>query len=505
MLKSFYITTTIPYVNSDPHIGFALELVQSDAMARYKRLSGFEVFFSTGTDEHGQKIWEASQKEGKKIKAYVDYYSGQFQKLKGSLAISNDAFVRTTSEHHIKAAQEMWKRCEASGDIYKKSYTGKYCVGCESFKMEKDLSPEGRCLLHPNMEVRVLSEENYFFRLSKYQKRLLQYLSSSQVILPDWRRDEAIAFVQGGLEDFSISREKERLGWGVPVSNDSSQVMYVWFDALVNYISVIGWPTDMKQFGEWWPAVQICGKDNLRQQSAMWQAMLMSAGISTSKQIFIHGFITAEGQKMSKSLGNVVNPYELVKIYGTDPVRHFLLGAVPAYEDGDFSIVRFEEWYTAHMANGIGNLTSRILTMIEKYCGGMVPKKSPDCFETKMFWKQYAASLTNYHFDELIAFVHRYVILCDEKISAEKPWEKVKKGEDVQPLLYQLAEGLRQIAVALLPIIPHTAETMLKQLGTEERSSAWGKLKKGDKIQKGEPLFPRLINNQQNFTLNALR
>ena len=246
--KPFYITTTIPYVNADPHIGFALELVQTDAIARYQRLSGKDVFFSTGTDEYGQKILEASQKEGKDAQEYVDHYAAEFKKLKNALGISNDTFVRTTSEHHKKAAQEMWRRCGAKGDIYKKSYTGNYCVGCESFKTEKDLNAGRRCFLHPNLEISILQEENYFFRFSKYQNKLLEYLSRPDVILPDWRKEEAIAFVKSGLEDFSISREKKRLGWGVPVPDDADQVIYVWFDALTNYISTLGWAPAAKSF-----------------------------------------------------------------------------------------------------------------------------------------------------------------------------------------------------------------------------------------------------------------
>src|SRR3989338_5083416 len=278
--KPFYITTTIPYVNADPHIGFALELVQTDAIARYQRLSGKDVFFSTGTDEYGQKILEASQKEGKDAQEYVDHYAAEFKKLKNALGISNDTFVRTTSEHHKKAAQEMWRRCGAKGDIYKKSYTGNYCVGCESFKTEK------------------------------YQNKLLEYLSRPDVILPDWRKEEAIAFVKSGLEDFSISREKKRLGWGVPVPDDADQVIYVWFDALTNYISTLGWPADAKAlagkpeenlFEKFWQkgeVVQMAGKDQVRFQSIMWQAMLMSADIKNTDKVVYHGIITSGGQKM---------------------------------------------------------------------------------------------------------------------------------------------------------------------------------------------------------------
>jgi methionyl-tRNA synthetase len=321
------------------------------------------VFFTTGTDEHGQKIWEASQKEGKDVKEYTDHFSSEFQKLKSLLNLSNDVFIRTTDENHIKAAQEIWKRCEAKGDIYKKSYTGKYCVGCESFKTEKDLNEEGKCLIHPHLEIKDIEEENYFFRLSNYGDRLLEYLQREKSILPEWRREEAINFVKSGLEDFSISREKERLSWGIPVPGDESQVMYVWFDALTNYISTLGWPDEGGNFKKYWiegETVQVAGKDQVRFQSIMWQAMLMSANIKNTDRVVYHGFINSGGQKMSKSLGNVISPYTLVDEFGVDAVRYLLLRHVHPFEDSDVTMPRLKELYNADLANGIGNLTSRI-------------------------------------------------------------------------------------------------------------------------------------------------
>ena len=388
------------------------------------------------------------------------------------LAISNDAFVRTTSEHHIKAAQEMWKRCEASGDIYKKSYTGKYCVGCESFKMEKDLSPEGRCLLHPNMEVRVLSEENYFFRLSKYQKRLLQYLSSSQVILPDWRRDEAIAFVQGGLEDFSISREKERLGWGVPVSNDSSQVMYVWFDALTNYISTLGWPEDAEgNFEKFWnngEAVQTAGKDQIRFQSVMWQAMLMSAGIKNTDKVVYHGFINSGGQKMSKSLGNIINPFDLVEEFGTEAVRYFLLRHVHSFEDSDVTEERIKELYNADLANGLGNLVSRVLTLSEKYL-----EKCPPIPEKSDF-REYFAIYETYDIAKAADYVWKKIGELDQFIQKTEPFKVVKVDEEVgKKIISQMVVELYEIARMLNPLMPETNVTiknLIKENKKPERS-----------------------------------
>lgn len=499
-MKNFYITTTLPYVNAKPHIGFALEIVQADALARYHRdLLGEEVIFNTGTDEHGLKIFRKAQELGKDPKEYCDECAADFDALKKALNLSYTNFIRTTDPGHEKAAQEFWLRSFASGDIYKKNYQIKYCVGCELEKTESELV-DNRCPIHPNLELEIIDEENYFFRFSKYQQALLKlYRENSDFVVPESRFNEIKHFVKTGLQDFSISRLKEKMPWGVPVPNDPDHVMYVWFDALINYISTLGWPTSAKAtagkpdlFTEFWPGVQVAGKDNLRQQSAMWQAMLLSADLPTSKQIFIHGFITAEGQKMSKSLGNVVDPFAVVERYGIDATRFYLLGALPAYEDGDFSIEKFEEFYTAHLANGIGNLSSRILTMLEKYSQGKVPKKHKDIFSTVDFWDEYDKAFANYNFHEAVRYINRLVANCDNKISEQKPWEKANQGKDISELLYQLAEALRHIAIALLPIIPDSAEKILKQLGTKDLSRDWGKLKESGIIVKGEILFPRL-------------
>jgi len=328
MKRGVYITTTLPYVNSDPHIGFALEIVHADIFARYNRLIGNEVFFNTGTDEHGQKVYNKAIEEGKDPQKYVDEYATKFGNLKKALNLSYNSFIRTTDKSHTKAAQEFWSRCKKNGDIYKKLYKVKYCVGCELEKTDSELK-NGKCLLHPNIELEIREEENYFFKFSNYQDKLLKlYGDNPEFVIPSFRFNEIKAFVERGLKDFSISRLKNKMPWGIPVPGDDKHVMYVWFDALVNYISAIGWPD--KKYKKWWPVIQFAGKDNLRQQSAMWQAMLMSAGEKPSKQIIIHGFITSDGKKMSKSIGNVVNPFKLVDEYkefgeyGTDAVRYYL-------------------------------------------------------------------------------------------------------------------------------------------------------------------------------------
>ncbi|MDZ4205869.1 MAG: methionine--tRNA ligase, partial [Patescibacteria group bacterium] len=306
--KSFYITTTLPYLNADPHIGHAFEFIQADIIARYKRLVGNEVFFNTGTDEHGLKIYRKAFDVKMDTQDYVDLYVLRFKALKESLNLSYTNFIRTTDPHHIAAAQTFWNICLKNGDIYKKEYKAKYCVGCEMERHDSELE-NNRCFLHPNLKLEIIEEVNYFFRFSKFQEPLLQlYKQNPDFVLPSTRLNEIEAFVERGLEDFSISRLKSKMPWGIDVPNDPEHTMFVWFDALVNYVSVIGWPTNTEEFKKWWPVTQYAGKDNLRQQSAIWQAMLMSAGLTPSKQIVIHGHITSEGRKMSKSLGNIIDP-----------------------------------------------------------------------------------------------------------------------------------------------------------------------------------------------------
>ncbi len=520
MDNHFYLTTTLPYVNADPHIGHALEFIQADALVRYRRMKGDIVFYNTGTDEHGLKIYRKALEKGMTPQAYCDEYAAKFRELATLLHMDNPTFIRTTDAHHKAAAAEFWKRCEKNGDIYKKAYQVKYCVGCELEKTDSELV-EGKCPIHPNTAIEHIDEENYFFRFSKYQDKLLAwYNTHAEFVVPKERFNEIKAFVSRGLEDFSVSRLKAKMPWGVPVPGDEEQVMYVWFDALVNYISTLGWPIyeasagdavlktrenkTPSQFELFWGsaempnAVQVAGKDNLRQQSAMWQAMLLSADLPLSKQIFIHGYITVEGQKMSKSIGNVINPYDIIGTYGVDAVRHFILGGLPAYEDGDWSESRFREWYTSSLANGIGNLTSRILTMLEKYSDGKLPAVSADLFGVGQFWQKYDTAFSLYRFDEAVRLVNELVSNCDAYISETKPWEAVKQGKDITPSLYALAETLRHIGLALLPIIPQSAEKILASFSMPQNSertvdaTKWGGLPSGVAIIKGEILFPRL-------------
>lgn len=504
-MKPFYLTTTLPYVNAKPHIGFALEMIQADAMCRYQRLLGKEVVFSTGTDEHGQKIYQKAVEAGIEPQEYCDLYAAKFDGLKMALNLSYTHFIRTTDAHHEEAAKEIWKRCEASGDIYKKKYKGLYCVGDEMFLREQDLV-NGKCPNHPTMDPIEIEEENYFFAFSKYSDQLLAYLKKADVIMPDWRLAEAVAFIKDGLQDFSISRTKERMPWGIPVPGDDTQVMYVWFDALTNYISTLGWPNDAEgsEFDRFWnkgETIQMAGKDQIRFQSLMWQAMLMSAGIKNTDFIFYHGFISSDGQKMSKSIGNVVDPYETVAEFGTAAVRFYLLGALPSYQDGDFSKERFKEYYTAHLVNGIGNLSSRVLSMLEKYTESLVPAVvTEDPFNVAAYWSKYDAAEDDYRFDEMVKVLNELVTAVDGYISEQKPWEKAKLGESVDEILYVTTEALRHIGLMMLPIMPERAEELLANKLSIDISTLepleiewnWGRTQEGVSTLKGEPLFPRL-------------
>ena len=477
MQKFKYITTTLPYVNAEPHIGFALEIVQADTVVRHLRKQGSDVFFNTGTDEHGLKIHRKAEETGKDTQSYVDEYAQKFKSLKTTLNLSEINFIRTTDPHHKAAAQEFWKRCAANGDIYKKMYKIKYCVGCELEKTESELV-EGKCPIHPTLDIETIAEENYFFRWSNYQKKLLElYANQPDFVIPDFRFNEIKNFVKAGLEDFSISRLKNKMPWGVPVPEDEEHVMYVWFDALVNYISAIGWPTDMEKFEKYWPVIQFAGKDNLRQQSAMWQAMLMSAGLKPSAHILIHGFITSEGQKMSKSTGNVINPFDIVKDYGTDALRYYLLREIPPFDDGDFTLRRFKEVYNADLANGLGNLTARVAKLCETI-NFAVGESNSKILHTND--ETYYQALSEYRFSDALALIWQKITAVDRFMNEEKPWELVKKDIDkASSVLTHCVNQIQEIATLLDPFMPETAKKITEQF-------------KGPSIKAQTPMFPRL-------------
>ncbi|MDO8664176.1 MAG: methionine--tRNA ligase [Candidatus Liptonbacteria bacterium] len=485
MDRKFYITTTLPYVNAEPHIGFAMEIVHADIIARYRRILGDDVFFNTGTDEHGLKIYRKAIDSKKDPQAYADEYAEKFRKLKGALNLSDDLhFIRTTDPHHKQAAQEFWKLCEKNGDIYKDTYKTKYCVGCELEKTDSELV-DGKCPIHPNLELEIIEEENYFFRFSKYQKPLLElYEKNPEFVLPESRLNEIKRFVEARLTDFSISRLKEKMPWGVPVPGDEKHVMYVWFDALINYISTLGWPEDTKNFEEFWGTkdapngIQMAGKDQVRQQAAMWQAMLMSANLPNSKQILIHGFVTSNGQKMSKSLGNVIDPYEVVEKYGTDAFRYYIARELNTFDDSDFTWEKFKERYNADLANGLGNLVSRIMKMAAANKVRYDKGKASERIKTLVKIDQYKANFSEYNLQAVISFVWGHIELADKYIQYTEPFKKIKENpegakEDINSLLFDLD----RIAIMLKPFMPETSEKIFEAIKTNSEIKT--------------PLFPR--------------
>jgi len=474
--KTFYITTTLPYVNADPHVGFALEFVQADVLARYHRLMGREVFFNTGTDEHGQKIAEKADAVNQDRQAYTDHFAAQFDELKDALNLSYDKFIRTTDSEHKAAAQEMWRRCQKQGDIDTKVYRGLYCVGDEMFLRESDLV-NGRCPNHPTIDPIEIEEENYYFKLSNYESYLTEYLSDPSVIMPEWQRKWALAFVKDGLDDLSISRPKARLDWGVPVPDDEEHVMYVWFDALTNYVSTLGWPDDKEgkytKFWEEGETLQMAGKDQVRFQSIIWQAMLKSAGLPPTQQVFYHGFITSGGQKMSKSLGNVISPYDLVEKYGTDATRYMLLRHVHPTDDSDVTWEKMDEWYTANLVNGLGNLVARVMKLAETHLDA--PIERPEAIG---FPEEYIQTLKRYEFHEAMNCIWNRIGVVDQRMTDEEPFKIVKTDpEKGKKIITELVEELYSIGRMLHPFLPDTNELIKTTILANK---------------KPENLFPRL-------------
>jgi len=478
MSKKFYITTAIPYVNANPHIGMALEYVQTDVVARYHRQRGDEVFFLTGADENSLKNVQAAEKEGISTKALVDKNTKKFIEVAKALNISNDDFIRTTSKKHFTGAQKLWSACKKE-DIYKKKYKGLYCVGCEQFYTEKELVDD-KCPEHKT-KPDVVEEENYFFKLSNYQKKLEKLIESDEYkVVPESRKNEVLSFIRMGLEDFSISRSQERAkSWGVPVPGDESQVMYVWFDALSNYITALDYDKDGAKFKKWWPAdAHVIGKGIIRFHAIYWPAMLMSAGIELPKNLFVHGYINIEGDKMSKSLGNVIDPFELVKKYGVEPVRYYLLRYIHPVQDSDFSIAKFEQAYTADLANGLGNVVSRVAGLVEQNDSEIKPLDSARGLRQD---KELDKLVGGFLFDQGLKYIWDKIAAIDGLISETKPWELAKAGKtkELEEILNKAANEVFEVSQLLKPFLPETAEKVEKIFTAK-------------KIKKGKPLFPRL-------------
>jgi methionyl-tRNA synthetase len=474
MKKTFYLTTTLPYVNAPLHMGHALEFVRADAIARYKKLAGFDVYFNTGTDEHGSKIFEKAKEKNIGVQEFVDAGFETFKEQLKMFGVLDDIhFIRTTDKNHEKAAQEFWKRVSDNGYIYKKNYEAKYCVGCESEKTDSELV-NGKCPLHPDMELQTIKEENYFFKYSEFGHKLLKFYDENpNFVVPDFRFNEIKNFVKGGLQDFSISRLKEKMPWGIAVPGDEDQVMYVWFDALVNYISTLGWPEKMDDFEKYWVngnPTQYCGKDNTRFQSAMWQAMLMAAGLPNSHQIVVNGFITAEGGvRMSKSLGNGVDPRDIVNEYGTDALRYFLLREVGSFEDSPFTLERFKDAYNSGLANGLGNLVSRVMAMAES---NDIKAREEDI---NVFNEQYKLNpfLDKYQINNAIDQVWKWISDADVLIQTNQPFKLVKTDFTKAKIEIQtLLQYLIQICFALRPFLPETSQKIQELILNNKKPEA---------------------------------
>jgi methionyl-tRNA synthetase len=468
--KTFYVTTAIDYVNAEPHIGHAYQKIIADVLARFHKQKGEDVFFLTGTDEHGQKIAKSAEEKGKTPKEFVDNLSPKFENAWRALNVDFDKFIRTTDKEHEKKVQEFIKLMEKKGDIYKGEYCGAYCEGCEAYVTEKDLV-NGRCPFHPNQELKEVKEEAYFFRLSKYEKKLLAlYEKNKKYILPLFRRKEVINRVKEGLKDLNITRLKKNMSWGIKFPLDDNYVVYVWYEALLNYITGIGWP-DGSKFKKFWPAdIELLGIDNGWFHCVIWPAMLFSAGIEPAKTILINGFLTFNGQKISKSLGNSISPTELVKKYGADSIRYYVCRNFVFGQDGDFSEKELIARHNNELADKLGNLVSRVAGLIEK--NG--EEKTTNKLIKKLKEKEIEDKIDNYEFDKALNLIFEFIDNCNEFVQENKIWETHDKKK-----LYELKESILKIAELLWCFIPETSEKITKQFSEK-------------KIKKGEILFTKI-------------
>jgi len=474
MNNKFYITTSIPYTNAPPHIGFAFEIIQADVLARYNRILGNDVFFLTGTDEHGIKTLRVAKEVGKEPLEFANEISEKFKELTRVLNISNDDFIRTTDEvRHKPTIEKLWKQLDKAGDIYKKKYEGFYCPGCEAFKTEKEIA-DGKCVIHLK-PLELVEEENYFFKLSKYNQKIKEAIESGELrIVPESKKNETLSMLNQGMEDVSFSRTKDKY-WGIEVPGDFEQVVYVWCDALPNYISGIGYTFDEEKFEKYWPAdVHCIGKDIMKFHTIFWPAMLLSAELELPKMVFVHGFINVGGQKMSKSLGNVVDPFELVKKYGVDAVRYYLLREIVSTEDGDFTYEKFEQRYNADLAGGIGNLVARVLgiaSRISDYKQGDASAKIKARIEE--IDEDYEKALDEFKFNEALIAIWDLIAFCDKYINEEKLWE-TKNPQVISDLFY----AIKEIAVLLEPFMPETSEKIKQAVVTGASPNLFPRLEK---------------------------
>ncbi|MBC7228907.1 MAG: methionine--tRNA ligase [Actinobacteria bacterium] len=507
--KAYYVTTPIYYVNDHPHIGTAYTTVVADVLARYHRLKGEEVFFLTGTDEHGQHVARAAERNGVTPQEWADRMVVHFTEVWERLNISNDFFIRTTSPRHAEVARRFIQKLYERGDIYLDTYEGWYCVPDESFWLPSQLV-EGRCP-QCGREVEMVQEENYFFRLSAYADRLLRHIEAHpEFVQPEMRRNEVVSFIRQGLTDQSISRKT--ITWGIPLPFDESQVMYVWFDALLNYISAIDYGIDEERFRSTWPAdVHLIGKEILRFHAIIWPAMLMAADLPLPRQVFAHGWLTVEGEKMSKSKGNVISPHELIDAYGTDAYRYYFLREFSFGYDGNFSRENMTGRYNADLANALGNMVSRVLAMVERYRGGAVPEaggeeEAADAAlreAASRVFEELDAAMDALAFNEALQAVWNYLGAVNRYVDETAAWDLAKdpaRAGRLDTVLYNQVEAVRLTALLVLPFMPWTGEGIWRRLGFTDSihlhhlpaAGAWGLFPPGQKVSKGDPLFPRM-------------
>ena len=510
MAKAYYITTAISYPNDVPHIGHAYEAVATDALARFRRLQGKDVFFLTGTDEHGVKMLQTAKKQGITPAELADRNTPRFQEMVAALDCSNDDFIRTREERHKRACEELWRRMDKNGEIYLDKYAGWYSVRDEAYYDESELKegPGGQKLSPQGTPVEWVEEESYFFRLSAYQDKLLaHYEANPEFIGPDTRANEVKSFVRGGLQDLSISRTT--FDWGIPVPGDPKHIMYVWVDALTNYLTGVGFPDEQSEkFKRYWPAdVHIIGKDIIRFHAVYWPAFLMSAGVALPNRVFGHGFLYNRGEKMSKSVGNVVDPFVLAGDYGVDQLRYFLLREVPFGQDGNYSREGIVQRINADLANDLGNLAQRSLSMIAKNCAGVVPAPGELTEADKAILAETDGALTRVT-EEIDAFaIHRaleivWAVIADANryFAGEEPWAHKKTNpKRMETILYVTAEVLRQIGILVQPVMPQSAARLLDQLGVPDDARTFaalgpaGRLETGTKLPPPQPVFPRYV------------
>jgi methionyl-tRNA synthetase len=509
--KRYYVTTAIDYPNAPPHIGHALEKVAADVVARYYRLRGYDTFFCMGIDENSQHVLRAAQDQGADPHAWVDEMDKAFRLAWSKLDISYDYWVRTTEERHVRASLEMFRRAQASGDIYKAIYSGWYCPNCNNFYTSEELV-NGHCPLHPAITPEWLDEENYFFALSKYSDRLLAHIETHpEFIVPISRRAEVLGWIKQGLRDFAVSRlvRPGMENWGIPVPGDPQHVLYVWFDALTNYLTSVGFPDDSEQFARYWPAdAHVIGKDITRFHCLYWPAMLLSANLPLPRQIPVHGFMTLEGQRISKTTGNIIDPVPLVKQVGVDAVRYYLMRNLSFAQDGDFSLARLVQHYNDELGNDLGNLLNRVVSMVKRYRGGRIPQPGPlgaseqelqrAVIETR---ERAATALEAWEIGNALNISWNLVRRANQYIEHSEPWKLARQPEQAERLdtvLSSAAEVTRVLAILLAPYIPSSSNRMLAQLGLGpvqqgawEQVGQWGSVPLSEVIP-GPILFPRL-------------